>query len=80
MRTACIYHDTFVNKIMRDLVELEMACNVKFKVKEIWRQKWLTRPSATREIPSNRRAHFHQAKSTRRTCLDVAHAREVADA
>ena len=28
MRTACIYHDTFVNKIMRDLVELEMACNV----------------------------------------------------
>ena len=24
MRTACIYHDTFVNKIMRDLVELEI--------------------------------------------------------
>ena len=28
MRTACTYHDTCVNKIMRDVVELEMACNV----------------------------------------------------
>ena len=29
MRTACTCHDTCVNKcVMRDLVELEMACNV----------------------------------------------------
>ena len=28
MCTACTYHYTIVNKIMRDLGELEMACNV----------------------------------------------------
>ena len=29
MHTACTCHDTCVNKVMRDLVELKMACNVK---------------------------------------------------
>ena len=36
MRTACRCHETFVNKIMCDLVELEMACNVSVQGSHCW--------------------------------------------